>query len=336
MDRLYICLIPFLYFLRMTITILSVAMSLVPNPSNIERALVNGAKWTVIFFLHPNLFALSGLHSLVQIPIFQNVLNLVLQFSLVRICLYWPRFYFSILRSKENQCSIWVIITKPVPPDGHNASKPSNKITFLNQNICCFSYYQVRGAHTHLNQSWEKDLDKAAAAATTLVYYENPLYLEISYMSFLELFPEPPDGMLNSILPFTLIIFVYLFPIFLGLISFWLKRIGVYIILIYNKNIFVNHARRRRKQHNQLPALHVNNFATDASGGRAFSWDTDRIPFVINNSVTAITSNECRIFTGQFKTVIVTLETTKGLTTTTKSVGTLRLVLTDNIIEQHI
>ena len=61
-----------------------------------------------------------------------------------------------------------------------------------------------------MNQRREKDLDEAAAAATSLVYYDDPVFLEIPNMFFLKLFPEPPDSMLNSILSFTLIIFVYL------------------------------------------------------------------------------------------------------------------------------
>ena len=67
MDRLNFCLIAFVFFLQMTLTILSVAMFLVKNPSTIGIALVNGAKWTAIFCLYPIIFALSELHSLIQI-----------------------------------------------------------------------------------------------------------------------------------------------------------------------------------------------------------------------------------------------------------------------------
>ena len=36
----------------------------------------------------------------------------------------------------------------------------------MNAKFCCFSFNQVQGAHAHLNQKSEKDLDEAVAAAT--------------------------------------------------------------------------------------------------------------------------------------------------------------------------
>ena len=43
-----------------------------------------------------------------------------------------------------------------------------------------------------------------------------------------------------------------------------------------------------------------------------FSWDIDGIPFIIDNSATAIISNERKLFTGPLVPTNVTLEQPKG------------------------
>ena len=81
----------------------------------------------------------------------------------------------------------------------------------------CFSYYKIQGEYAHLNQRHEKDLDKVVAAATTLVYYNDPLRLAVPYVYLLEMLTEPPDGLLKSIFSLTLILIAYLYPILRGL-----------------------------------------------------------------------------------------------------------------------
>ena len=77
-------------------------------------------------------------------------------------------------------------------------------------------------------------------------------------------------------------------------------------------------------------------YATDADPNeKTFSWDTDGIPFIIDNSATTITSDERRIFSGHLTPTKVTLETAEGVTTKTQFVGTLRLVLTDDGNTHH-
>ena len=61
-----------------------------------------------------------------------------------------------------------------------------------------------------------------------------------------------------------------------------------------------------------------------------FLWDTDGILFIIDNSATAIISNIRKLFTGPLKPTRVTMETADGISTHTKLVGLLRLVLTDD------
>ena len=61
-----------------------------------------------------------------------------------------------------------------------------------------------------------------------------------------------------------------------------------------------------------------------------FSWDTYIITFVIDSSSTAIIISQRRLFTGPLIPTPVILETAEGLTTTTKLVGSMKLILTDD------
>ena len=68
---------------------------------------------------------------------------------------------------------------------------------------------------------------------------------------------------------------------------------------------------------------------------KAFSWDTDGIPFVVDNSATAIISNKRRLFHGLLTPTRVTLETADGVSTKNQLVVICRLVLTDNKNENY-
>ena len=93
----------------------------------------------------------------------------------------------------------------------------------------------------------------------------------------------------------------------------------------------------KRKVGKKTPNLYIKVFATDSDPSESpFSWDTDGIPFIIDNSATAIISNERRFFKGSLVTTKVTLETAEGISTDTKLVGSIRLVLTDNSNENHV
>ena len=138
--------------------------------------------------------------------------------------------------------------------------------------------------YAHLNQIQEKDLNKAVSAATELFYYNNPMHLEMSNVFFLKLLPEPPTGMLKSFIYFTLILFVYLYPIIRGLIIFWVRLLGAYINSKENTN-FVQHGQRRcrTKQQNELSTMHVKFFSTKRPNEESFAWDTNGLPFVVDN-----------------------------------------------------
>ena len=129
----------------MTLTILNKIYRSVPTPSKLWSVPRNGAKWTAIIGLHAILFTLSALYRLTQIWAVKVALNMVQNLAMVRICLYWPNFYWSFFRPKPNRRSIWAIITCPVPPYGPKVTEQSNRIPCVNAKLCCFSFYQVQG-----------------------------------------------------------------------------------------------------------------------------------------------------------------------------------------------
>ena len=116
----------------MTLTLVTLAITLVPTPSQIVRVLRNGIIWIAVFGIHFVLFALKMTHRLVQIRPIQFALKMLIQSTLARICLFWPRFYYSLLYKKKGR-SLWEIITNPVPPNGkkdrwtHQNSLPKRK-----------------------------------------------------------------------------------------------------------------------------------------------------------------------------------------------------------------
>ena len=70
------------------------------------------------------------------------------------------------------------------------------------------------------------------------------------------------------------------------------------------------------------PKLHIRMYATAADPNKkAFSWDTDGIPFVVDNSATAIIRNKRRLFHGHLTPTGVMLEKADGFITKTQLIG---------------
>ena len=86
-----------------------------------------------------------------------------------------------------------------------------------------------------------------------------------------------------------------------------------------------------------MPTLHIRAFVTASEhpDENSFSWDSDGIPFVIDNWATGNICNVQKLFVGPLTPTKVTLETADGLTTKTKFVGTMRLTLTCDGNENH-
>ena len=101
--------------------------------------------------------------------------------------------------------------------------------------------------------------------------------------------------------------------------------------------IFVNHGRRCQKRHKHFTKLHIKVFAADAGeDDSSFSWETYGIPFIVDNSATAIICSKRKLFTEHLSQMSITLESAEGMSVSTKLVGVIRLVLTDDSNKHHI
>ena len=131
-------------------------------------------------------------------------------------------------------------------------------------------------------------------------------------------------------LSITLILLIYLYPVVRGFILNWSRSIFTSFLAKDNRNVFVRHGIRRHAKFRPITTLYFRAFATaDDHIKDYFLWDTYGIPFVIDNSVTNIIIIQRRIFTGPLIPTSMTLETVEGITTTTKLVGSMKLILTD-------
>ena len=156
------------------------------------------------------------------------------------------------------------------------------------------------------------------------------------YIFFLECLTEPPDGALKSMLSLTLIIFVYLYPVVRVFIIHWSRPIFASILAKENRNVFLRHGRRLHAKFRPIPTLYIRSLTTVYDHSEDyFSWNIYGIPFLINNSATIIIFSWCRLFTGPLVSTSVTLETSEGVTTMTKIVGSMTSILTDDANKHH-
>ena len=179
MDKLDMCLIPFIYLLLTTLIILSEFTFTVHTSSIIGRELKSTLTWMTISGMNLIPFALSGIHSLIQFKVIQYTLSMMLQRPLPRTIIFWPNFYYSFFKYKKGRCSIWSIATNPLGADYRILVRPSNKITCLNARYYCYSFYQANGAYDQLHQQSDKDIEYSVSSATAVVFYDDILNLEI-------------------------------------------------------------------------------------------------------------------------------------------------------------
>ena len=159
MDKLDLCLIPFIYLFRMTLTILSTFNFIVHNPSIIGREFKNTLTWMEISGMHLILIMLSGLHRLIQFKFIQVSLNMMLRLPLSCTIIFWTKFYYSLFKHKEGRRSFWSIATNPLVSDYRTPVRQSNEITYFNMRYYCHSLYQARGDYDRLQQQSDKYLE---------------------------------------------------------------------------------------------------------------------------------------------------------------------------------
>ena len=75
--------------------------------------------------------------------------------------------------------------------------------------------------------------------------------------------------------------------------------------------------------------------ATAKASVSSILFDTDGLPFIIDNSATDAICNERSLFVGIFKQQLVSIKTAEGTFTKQRIIGTLRLVLKNDAGSKH-
>ena len=113
--------------------------------------------------------------------------------------------------------------------------------------------------------------------------------------------------------------------------------VASYTILSEDKNLFINHEQHHSKWCKPLPHMYIKLCTTYANPlDETFSWDTDGISFIIDESDTAVINNVRRLFTGSLTPTRVTMETADRISTHTKLFVSIKLVLMDDSNQNHV
>ena len=99
-----------------------------------------------------------------------------------------------------------------------------------------------------------------------------------------------------------------------------MRLLGAYIYSKEN-NTFVwhGHQYRRPKQQKELPTMHVKGFATKRPNEESLAWDTYGLPFLVDNSATAIICNVRKVFACKLIPTKIMLKTSEGTSATTST-----------------
>jgi hypothetical protein len=222
--------------------------------------------------------------------------------------LFWPRLYYCLFNSNAKGRSIWNIITDPEDASSNSIklkNAPSlGSIRPLWSKFLVFSGYQVHGAYAHLHQHTNEEVADAIAdaARSSLPTIWDPLRLVVPYQYLSAMLFEPPDCYIGRWLTFFTIILVYLVPLCRG------AAYIMYIRLFRSPSKARPH-KGKRCRHRRLALVTAN---VNLRGHSTVTFETDGIPFIVDNSATCIIANDRSLFVGNLTPVQVKVETVEA------------------------
>ena len=204
----------------------------------------------------------------------------------------------------------------------------------LRASLYVHSNYQVQGAYAHPGQQSVSDLIEAISLATkTFQLSDDPIRLQVPYDHNEVRISKPPDCMTSKLIGIMGVACCFIIPVLQALIRLaWLLLSRVFY---YESPPSATHVDAQPKP--CLCCKHVSHtvLATDTVANDAFSFDTNRVSFIIDNSATCIISNQRELFVGRLKSVQVSMTTCEGYIAKKRYLGTLRLALTDDSNKTH-
>ena len=203
--------------------------------------------------------------------------------------LFWPKFYYTLFWPSAKGRSVWHIITDPKDASSRSLKKknfdPPTRISPLWSRFLVFSSYQVHGAYAHLHQANHEEVAEATSGPT-LPRIWDPLRLATPYNIAQRRLFKPPDCYLARFVSLAIIVAVYTVP---------LTRATLYIIYLCLRT-------PPQVLHSSTPLPSSAALATTnptAASTPSVTFDTDGIPFIIDNSATCIICNVRSLFVGE-------------------------------------
>ena len=284
-----------------------------------------------------------------MLNIFQHLLTPIL---------FWPRFYLNLFGPGSDGRSIYEILFQSHAPPSrlnlhaklkNNFDSKSNKI--YRADFYIHSELQADGHNMHITEQPNKSMVEAVTKASLPI--SNPFWLLTLHTYLRSKLPTLPQDHIMALLAGIGILLVYSYATVRGIYYLTKQKIGSIFrkskqtILVpgqtgkkRRQNRSQSRAKLRHLRPNQkstseppnYPHLHIKIFATnkDSTSPENFSFDTDGLPFIIDNSATGAICNEKSLFMPDLKPHNVSVETASGIETKVKQVGTLRLELVDD------
>ena len=236
---------------------------------------------------------------------------------------FWPRLYYKIFTDPKRR-SIFEMMTDPRylsttyklrarvsrQTKRQFLFKGKRKITPTRLRDGVNSGYESHGAYAHLGSS-ANESDKLVKTSCKTVFFDDPLRLSTPYQYFVDIAGEPPDNAFRRLL---------------ALIGISLIFIGILIQATMRIHMHAVTASQLDKSASQASLATVDpQEGTDNS----FSFDSDGLPFVIDNSATCIICNDRAQFVGHLRAEKSSIETTNG-SASAEFVGTISLTLTSD------
>jgi hypothetical protein len=249
--------------------------------------------------------------------------------------MFWPRFYNNLFGAQSTGHSFLTILFDPEggslsnQPCLRNAISQANRIPPIWSKFNVFSSYQVRGIYAHLHQPSVDDVSLAIeeASGPPLQQVWDPLCLATPYQWITQALFKPPDCCLACLATIALLVVAYSVPLAQG---------ALHLMHLHFQHALVT-PNRQSLSHTCEINHQAYAFATLDSSPRTTSmtFESNGIPFIIDNLATCIISNVRSLFVGNMKPETIHIETVSRDDTVTRYRGTIRVKLTDDANIKH-
>ena len=257
------------------------------NTCEAEALMSDLLRWLVFILSTAFYLTLHALHLLLKL-----IVALVQRMPFWSLLSFWPRLYYEIFTDPKRR-SIFEMMTDP----RYLSTTTKLRACVLRQTKRLFLFkgktkinptrlrdgvnsgYESHGAYAHLGSSINES-DKLVKNSCKTIFFDDPLRLSIPYNYFADIAGEPPDNAFRRLLAF-----ICISLIFIGTLIQATIRIHMHATTASLDNRLASQAL----------------FATvDPQEGtnNSFSFDSDGLPFVIDNSATCIICNDRAQFVG--------------------------------------